>query len=85
MHRRNNSLKIALLLSLIHLIAGNMVGMSVNDHHVLDIVFLPYTFIAGISQFAGWDMVSFVLELGSFLLMTAVFYPLGMLITRRRA
>lgn len=85
MHHRNNSLKISLLISLVHLITGNMVGMSSSDHPVLDIIFLPYTFIAGLSQFAGWDRLSYVLEFGSFLLMTAVFYLLVLLITRRRA
>jgi hypothetical protein len=82
---RNSRLKISLLITLIHFVIGNAIGMSASDLPVLEVLFLPYTFIAGMSQFAGWDGLSIALEIFSFLLMMAVFYPIGALVAREKS
>ncbi len=45
----------------------------------MESVFLPYSFIAGMSNFAGWDFLSIILEIVGFVIMTFIFFPIGLL------
>lgn len=70
---------IALIISLAYLVAGNIVGMQqalekYPGSGFIEIIFGPYTFIAGMSSFAGWDWLSFVLELIVFIITIPFFY-----------
>ena len=72
---RGNTLLIAFALSLIHFIVGNMIGVSQNGSFtLLEFIFLPYSFIAGMSSLLGWDGLSLILEFAGFAFMTLVFY-----------
>ena len=83
MKLRENGLKTAFLITTIHCIVGNYIGMSNLNFPVLEVIFLPYTFIAGMSQYTGWGILSLVLEILSFILMTLIFYPIAMLFERK--
>lgn len=85
MTEKNNKIKIAFFVAFIHCVIGNIIGISLIDCTVLEILFLPYTFIAGLSEFAGWDWLSFILQIFSLLLMTVLFYPLVMLMVKNKS
>ena len=78
---RDSAFKISILISILHCILGNLIGAKF-DNAFLEIIFLPYSFIAGLSNFVGWDFLSLILELASIIFMTLIFYPLGLLIKR---
>ncbi|ANE51934.1 hypothetical protein [Flavisolibacter tropicus] len=78
---RNSALKIAILVSILHCLLGNLIGAR-SDNSFVQVVFLPYSLIAGMSNFAGWDSLSLILELAGLILMTLLFYPLGLLIEK---
>ncbi len=72
---RSKTFLIAILISTIHCILGNLIGGSYDiSSNFLDFIFLPYSFIAGMSNFAGWDSLSIILELFGFAFMTFFFY-----------
>lgn len=77
---------LAILIAVIHCIIGNMIGISISnlDYVPLWIIFFPYSYIAGLSEFAGWGMFSIIFEIGSLFLTTAFFYPIGMMLERRK-
>ncbi|PZP52344.1 MAG: hypothetical protein DI598_00820 [Pseudopedobacter saltans] len=72
------SLKSATLIALIHCVFGNIWGIVSSTHYdipywlenIVDTIFLPYLFIAGMSQWFGWDILSIIWEfvglIGSF-------------------
>ena len=72
----------AFLFAVIHCTVGNIVGIATTSN-LLWVLFLPCSFIASMSEFAGWDMLSVVFEIGSILLMTAIFYPIAMILERK--
>ncbi len=78
-------LKIALVFSIIHFIVGNIIGINMINSIFLELIGLPYTFIAGMSQFAGWDYLSLIFEICSFVFMTMLFYPIGLLIKKNKS
>jgi hypothetical protein len=64
---------VSIVITLVHFIIGNIVGhYSFGD--VIDIIFLPYSFIAGMSNFAGWDSLSYVLEAISLIIVFIIVY-----------
>jgi len=79
---RNSALKIAIVIAVLHCLLGNIVGDKSGNSFV-QIIFLPYSFIAALSNYAGWDFLSIVFEIGGLILMTLVFYPVGLLIKRK--
>jgi hypothetical protein len=74
---RYSAIRISILISIVHCILGNSIGAK-TDNLFLEIVFLPYSFIVGLSNFAGWDLLSLVLELVGLLFMVLIFYPVGL-------
>jgi hypothetical protein len=77
MNLRNNTWKIPVIIAILHCILGNAVGAK-SDNTFIQIVFLPYSFIAGISDFAGWGFLSYFLEMAGLAAMTIVFHPIGL-------
>jgi hypothetical protein len=77
MNLRNNTWKIPVIIAILHCILGNTVGAK-SDNTFIQIVFLPYSFIAGISDFAGWGLSGYFLELGGLAVMTIIFHPIGL-------
>jgi hypothetical protein len=82
MQIRKNALKISLLISFVHCVLGNLIAINITNNTFLDAIFMPYTFIGGLSQFAGWDLFSITLEILSFILMVAIFYPIGLILKK---
>jgi hypothetical protein len=68
-----------LLIALIHLILGNLIGIYFEGSNIvvniLGVIGLPYSFVAGLSVFAGWDWLSLVFELLGFGFMLILIYP----------
>ena len=79
---RNNALKITILCAFLHCVTGNLIGIYADWSSVLGYLFLPYTFISGWAEFAGWGIATLILELGSFAIMIAVFYPIGLMLQK---
>jgi len=75
----------AFFISIIHCVLGNLIGGSYNiSSNFLEFIFLPYSFIAGLSNFAGWDTLSIVLELFGFIFMTFIFYGVVLFVQHLR-
>lgn len=71
--KKSNTLKVAFFITIIHFTLGNLLAKwSVSN--IIDVVFIPYTFIAGMSDFAGWDTLSYTLEFVSFIIVFTVVY-----------
>jgi|GEM_PF-3577703 len=75
MSDKNRKLLIALFIAIGHLILGNIVGIY-SEGGILELLFIPYSFIAGMSAFAGWDGLSLLLEMASFAFFFAIIYAL---------
>ena len=84
MNIRSSAWKIAILVALLHGILGNMVGACSDGKGIKGYLFLPYTFIHGMSAFAGWSDLSILLEIISFALMTILFYPVGLFLQKSK-
>lgn len=80
---KTSGFKIAFTIASIHCIIGNILGINFVGSTILETIFLPYTFIAGLSEFAGCDVLSFIFEIFSFLIMLGIFYPIGMLLEKK--
>ncbi|WP_276131934.1 hypothetical protein [Polluticoccus soli] len=73
---------IALIFAILYLILGNVFavrGMQNTSNEffnspLIEILFAPYTFVGGMSAFAGWDWLSFVLESLIFVITIPFFY-----------
>jgi hypothetical protein len=76
-------LRIALLLSALHLIAGNIVGRY-SESDVLGILFFPYSFISGMCSLVGWDWLAYSFEAGAFIITTIPYYYLALLFTKSK-
>ena len=48
----------------------------------VEFLILPYTFIAGMSYFAGWGALSFILVIISILFITLIIYPIVILVIK---
>jgi len=70
-------------IALFHCIAGNIIGVS-DVPVFIQTLFLPYSFISGMSSFAGWDELSLILEVVSFGIMTMIIYAIIYLIEQLR-
>jgi len=82
---RKKTFALAILISIVHCVLGNLIGGSYNiSSNFLDFIFLPYSFIAGLSNLAGWDSLSIVLELFGFVVMTFIFYEVLLFIRSLR-
>ncbi|HEY8898673.1 MAG TPA: hypothetical protein VIM79_27780 [Niastella sp.] len=77
MNLRNNTWKIPVLVAILHCILGNAWGAK-SDNTFIQTLFLPYSFIGGMSDFAGWGFLSYFLELGGLAVMIIVFHPIGL-------
>jgi hypothetical protein len=85
MKSRKTTFAIAILIAIIHCVLGNLIGASYNiSSNFLEFIFLPYSFIGGLSNFAGWDTLSIVLELIGLVVMTFIFYGVLSLIRSLR-
>jgi len=78
---RNSALRITIVITIIHCILGNLIGIYWNNP--IGFLFLPYSFIAGMSSFAGWDKLSLILELTSLPVMGLIFYPFGLMLEKK--
>ena len=78
---RNSALKLAILISSLHCILGNVIGAR-SDNTFIGIIFLPYSFIGGLSDFAGWGSLSLILELAGLISMALFFYILVIFVKR---
>ena len=81
MKTRNSAIKITLLISIVHCFLGNLIGAN-TENEVVEIIFLPYSLIGGMSNLFGWDSISIILEFAGFIIMTLIFYPIGILLSR---
>jgi hypothetical protein len=79
MNLRKNTFKIPALIAIFHCILGNTLGAE-SDNIFIQAIFLPYSFIAGISDFAGWGLLSVFLEIAGLIVMTIIFHPIGLLL-----
>jgi hypothetical protein len=79
----DKAFRFAIIVSIIHCILGNLIGGSYNtSSKFLEFIFLPYSFIAGMSNFAGWDSLSIILEVLGFIFMTFIFYLIVLFIRK---
>jgi hypothetical protein len=81
--------QITLLIAIIYCILGNVVGylttiFAVSADGLLSNIFIPYTFIWGISSLAGFDWLSVVFEVMAFLFSVACFFPIGLYFAKKR-
>lgn len=51
---------------------------------VYQLIFLPYSFIGGMSDFAGWDTMSVILELIGLIMMIMIFYPIALMLYKEK-
>lgn len=70
---KRSPFKVSLLIAIAHCIIGNTVAFY-DTNTVIEIIFSPYTFIVGMSNFAGWDALSYILELASFFIIFFIVY-----------
>lgn len=72
----------ALAMAVVYLVVGNMVTIHAvhnSSNELLNaksmqLFFAPYTFIAGMSEFAGWGALSYFLEVIIFIITIPFFY-----------
>jgi hypothetical protein len=84
MNLRNSPLKISILIAIVHCIFGNAIGAK-SDNTFIQLIFLPYSFIGGMSDFAGWDTLSVILELIGLIIMTIIFHPIGLWLYKEKS
>ena len=82
MKQKLSAVQLAVVIAIIHCIAGNLVGISGPSSGFLLWMFLPYSLIAGLSSLVGWDVFSLLLELLSFGFMTFIFLLIVRLLRR---
>lgn len=85
---------IAFVIAFVYLVVGNVVTIYAahNSSNALlnaksmQLLFAPYTFIAGMSEFAGWGALSYFLEAVIFIITIPFFYSLLVVVSylRRR-
>jgi hypothetical protein len=80
---KGNAIRISIVIAVLHCILGNVIGAR-SDNIFIQFIFLPYSFIAGMSDFAGWGFLSVVLELVGLIVMTIIFYPVGLLLEKKK-
>ena len=73
---KQHKFKIAFLISFVHLLISNCIGICSTNSTFLEVIGLPYSLIAGLSELAGWDSLSLILEVVSFFIMALFFYLL---------
>lgn len=79
MKKETSARSITFILVAVHCITGNAVGVC-SDNAIAEIIFFPFSYIAGLSDYSGWGSFSLILELVGIAIMLAVFYPLSLLI-----
>ena len=79
---KNKAFKIAVLISILHCFLGNFVGAEA-DSTFIQCVFFPYSFIGGLANFAQWDCIVLILMLIALLIMTFIFYPIGLIFDKK--
>ena len=72
---------ISLLIAFIHGILGSWLA-KYDLNPFVEFLILPYTFIAGMSYFAGWGALSFILVIISILFITLIIYPIVILVIK---
>jgi hypothetical protein len=80
--------KIALLITTIYFVLGNIVGYAVYTNSIsvdnfLVLLFVPYTFTWGLSAMVGADWLSFVFIAIAFAGSFGVFFPIGLYLHKR--
>lgn len=83
MNLRNSPIKISIITAIVHCILGNVWGAK-SDNIFIQTIFLPYSFIGGMSDFAGWGTMSVILELIGLFVMTVIFYPIGLFLYKEK-
>lgn len=74
----------ALIISTTYLAVGNLIAINGMQHPtnailnapLIEMLFAPYTFVGGMSAFAGWDWLSFLLETIIFIITIPFFFSL---------
>lgn len=79
MKKETSARSITFILVAVHCITGNAVGIWC-DNAIAEIIFFPFSYIAGLSEYAGWGSFSLILELVAIAIMLTVFYPLSLLV-----
>jgi hypothetical protein len=70
---KSTSFAISFLIAITHCIIGSLLAQY-NLNPFLEVIFLPYTFIAGLSYLVGWDFLSYFLEFISVFVITTFIY-----------
>lgn len=70
---KTRPLLISFLISLFHCVLGTFLSKYYLNGF-FETIFLPYTFIAGMSNFAGWDWLSYILEFCSLIFIAGLIY-----------
>lgn len=76
-------------ISVIYFCIGNIVGYEIysgiiEDRSLLSYLFFPYNFTWGLSSLAGVDGLTFIFIVIAFLILLAVFYPIGLLFEKQK-
>lgn len=71
--KKISSIKLSILIAVAHCVIGNVLAFY-DVHEVIEVLFMPYTFIAGMSNFAGWDSLSYALEAVSLIIIFVFVY-----------
>lgn len=71
----------SLTIALLHGIVGNWLA-AYDVPIFIETLFMPYTFLAALSNFAGWDQLSYTLEAISFLFSWGCCYFLFLLFAK---
>lgn len=71
-----SSISIAIIFTLVHCIIGNVIGIYSSGQSFWAYLFLPYSFISGMSEFAGWDELSIVFEILALFVSFLIFYTI---------
>lgn len=83
---------VALSMAVIYLVVGNVITIEVvhNSSNELmncvgvELLFAPYAFVVGLSEFAGWDSLSYILEAIIFFISIFFFYSLLVVVSHFR-
>ena len=81
-------LRKTLLIAFIHFVIGNLIGIHFSGSNTVEdtliIIGLPYSFIAGLSDFADWAWLSLVFEVIAFWLMCVLIYTLVRIFSKQK-
>ena len=80
--------QISFLTSLAYCIMGNLVGILIyneiiSDHSLVSYIFFPYSLPWSMCLLVGFDYSVFIFQLPIILVLTFVFFPVGIWLSKR--